>query len=113
MTISRRGFIRNASVAVAAGIVSSPVTLGADGEVRRKSNKRNKIGVSTYSFWQFNGPKENVPIEKCIDQAASMGFDGIEFLLMQMQSEENSYLQNLKRRAFHAGLDIMGFSTHQ
>jgi L-ribulose-5-phosphate 3-epimerase len=42
-----------------------------------------------------------------------MGFDGIEFLLVQMQSEENSYLQKLKRQAFHAGLDIMGFSTHQ
>ncbi len=42
-----------------------------------------------------------------------MGFDGIEFLLMQMQSEENSYLQKLKRQAFHAGLDLMGFSTHQ
>ena len=42
-----------------------------------------------------------------------MGFDGIEFLLYQLQSEENSYLQKLKRQAFHAGLDIMGFSTHQ
>lgn len=30
-----------------------------------------------------------------------------------MQSEENSYLQKLKRQAFHSGLDIMGFSTHQ
>ena len=73
----------------------------------------NRIGVSTYSFWQFNGPKENCPIEMCIDKAAEMGFDGIEFLLMQMSSEERSYLQSLKRRAFHAGLDIMGFSTHQ
>lgn len=75
--------------------------------------KHNPIGVSTYSFWQFNGPKENSPIEGCIDKAAAMGFDGIELLLVQMASEENSYLQNLKKRAFHAGLDIMGFSTHQ
>lgn len=78
-----------------------------------KKIKHNPIGVSTYSFWQFNGPKENSPIEDCIDKAAAMGFDGIELLLVQMASEENSYLQNLKRRAFHAGLDIMGFSTHQ
>ncbi len=42
-----------------------------------------------------------------------MGFDGIELLLVQMQSEENNYLQKLKRQAFHAGLDLMGFSTHQ
>jgi sugar phosphate isomerase/epimerase len=78
-----------------------------------KKIRRNRIGVSTYSFWQFNGPKENVPIEDCIEKAAAMGFDGIEFLLRQMQSEENSYLQKLKQLAFHAGLDIMGFSTHQ
>ena len=75
--------------------------------------RHNPIGVSTYSFWQFNGPKENTPIEQCIDQAAAMGFDGIELLLVQMSSEENAYLQNLKKRAYHAGLDLMGFSTHQ
>jgi sugar phosphate isomerase/epimerase len=79
----------------------------------KKKVTRNRIGVSTYSFWQFNGPKENFPIEDCIEKAARMGFDGIEFLLRQFQSEENDYLQKLKRQAFHAGLDIMGFSTHQ
>ncbi len=42
-----------------------------------------------------------------------MGFDGIELLLVQMSSEENAYLQKLKKRAYHAGLDLMGFSTHQ
>ena len=78
-----------------------------------KVERANPIGVSTYSFWQFNGPKEEVPIEKCIDEASRMGFDGLEILMVQMTSEENSYLQLLKRRAFHAGLDLMGFSTHQ
>lgn len=73
----------------------------------------NRIGVSTYSFWRFNGPKEDTPIEYCIDQAAAMGFDGVELLLIQMTSDENSYLQKIKQRAFHAGLDLMGFSTHQ
>ena len=81
--------------------------------VPSKNIKHNPIGVSTYSFWQFNGPKEEVPVEQCIDRAAAMGFDGIEFLLVQMTSEENTYLQKLKKHAFHAGLDIMGFSTHQ
>lgn len=73
----------------------------------------NRIGVSTYSFWRFNGPKEDTPIEYCIDQAAAMGFDGVELLLIQMTSDENSYLQKIKQRAYHAGLDLMGFSTHQ
>lgn len=75
--------------------------------------KHNPIGVSTYSFWQFNGPKEKVPMELCIEKAAAMGFDGIELLLIQMSSEENGYLQSIKKKAFHAGLDLMGFSTHQ
>ncbi|MEO1011415.1 MAG: sugar phosphate isomerase/epimerase family protein [Bacteroidota bacterium] len=78
-----------------------------------RKRKHNPIGVSTYSFWQFNGPKEEVPIALCIDKAAAMGFDGIELLLVQMTSEDNGYLQKLKKRAFHAGLDLMGFSTHQ
>ena len=78
-----------------------------------KKYRPNPIGVSTYSFWRFNGPKENYPIETCIDQAAEMGFDGIELLHMQMASEEPDYLQSLKRRAFVNGLDLMGFSTHQ
>lgn len=75
--------------------------------------RHNPIGVSTYSFWRFNGPKENSPIENCIEQAARMGFDGIELLLIQMASEESNYLNKLKKLAFHSGLDLMGFSTHQ
>ena len=114
MTNSRRSFIKKSVVTASmAGIAFSSDLRAFPQEVANKNTRQNKIGVSTDSFWQFNGPKESVPIEKCIDHAASMGFDGIEFLLMQMQSEENGYLQNLKRRAFHAGLDIMGFSTHQ
>ena len=30
-----------------------------------------------------------------------------------MESEENSYLQKIKKRAFDSGLDLMGLSTHQ
>ena len=76
-----------------------------------KKLKHNPIGVSTYSFWQFNG--RETPIEYCIDKASEFGFDGVELLLIQMESEENSYLQKIKKRAFDSGLDIMGLSTHQ
>ena len=70
-----------------------------------------RIGVSTYSFWHFKGEKPE--IETCIDRAAAMGFDGVEILHQQMHNEQNPYLQELKRRAFTQGLDLMGFSTHQ
>lgn len=114
MKLNRRNFLKSATTAAAgAGLITAGCTSGQPVKTGNFDRPRNRIGVSTYSFWQFNGPKENVPIEYCIDQAASMGFDGIELLLMQLESEENSYLQSLKRRAFHAGLDLMGFSTHQ
>jgi len=118
MTSSRRSFIQKSALAAAAAGLGLSCTRGIKAPVSTEGSEpkrtfRNRIGVSTYSFWQFNGPKEDSPIGDCIDKAARMGFDGIEFLLMQMQSEENDYLQRLKRQAFHAGLDIMGFSTHQ
>jgi sugar phosphate isomerase/epimerase len=118
MSNNRRAFLKKTALA-SAGIAGLSLSASYAGKTDSPSGnqagdqQKNRIGVSTYSFWQFNGPREDVPIEGCIDDAARMGFDGIELLLVQMTSEENAYLQRLKRRAFHAGLDLMGFSTHQ
>lgn len=109
---NRRSFLKKSLLALPAAGLIPGLAKGNSGE-SSSGLKRNPIGVSTYSFWRFDGPKEETPIEYCIDQAAAMGFDGIELLLIQMESEENSYLQKLKQQAFHAGLDLMGFSTHQ
>ena len=76
------------------------------------AKRRNRFAVSTYSFWRYRKDTQ-LTMEQCIDQAAAMGFDGIEFLHRQMRSEDDSYLQKLKQRAFVNGLDICGFSTHQ
>ena len=54
-----------------------------------------------------------MPIETCIDEAARMGFDGVDILLMQMDRQDNGYLQQLKRRALINGLDLCCMSTHQ
>ena len=119
MKDNRRQFLRNAalgSLSIAA-LSCNGQSLQAEessNQTTPPSNIRhNPVGVSTYSFWQFNGPKEESSIESCIDRAAAMGFDGIELLLVQMVSEERSHLMKLKKQAFHAGLDLMGFSTHQ
>ncbi|MDZ4702005.1 MAG: sugar phosphate isomerase/epimerase family protein [Rhodothermales bacterium] len=108
---SRRQFLQTAALAGAA--VVAPIAPAVSAGLASPAPRRTRFGVSTYSFWRFNGPKEDTPIESCIDQAAEMGFDGVELLLMQMASEDNGYLQNIKRRAFTHGLDLMGFSTHQ
>jgi sugar phosphate isomerase/epimerase len=72
----------------------------------------NPIAVSTYSFWRYRTDSK-LKIDQCIRLAAEMGFDGVEILEVQMHSKENGYLQQLKRQAFTAGLDLCGMSTHQ
>lgn len=73
---------------------------------------RNPIGVSTYSYWGFQR-EEYRDIGKCIDLAAASGFDGVEILQVQMEDFSPAALQKIKRRALLAGVDLMGFSTHQ
>lgn len=87
------------------------MAMAADIPVADSGGRGNRIAVSTYSFWHFRG--ERTPIETCIDQAAAMGFDGVEILQVQMADDSNGQLQRLKRQAFRLGLDLCGFSTHQ
>jgi len=113
---NRRNFIKTSALVAGGAIATSCASSKSISNAPSAFNeniRHNPIGVSTYSFWQFNGPKEDVSISYCIDQAARMGFDGIELLLVQMTSEERSYLMDIKKQAFHTGLDLMGFSTHQ
>jgi len=75
---------------------------------------RYRIGVSTYSFWHFDeNTSQWSDIEKCLEAAAEMGFDGVEILQVQMTDTSPAALRKIKSRAFKLGLDLMGFSTHQ
>ncbi len=104
---SRRSFLKSTPALAIAPVLAAK-------QARKDIVRRpNRIGVSTYSFWRFNGSRSDWAIEKCIDLAAEMGFDGVEILHIQMESEEPSYLQMLKQRALLNGVDLMGFSTHQ
>ena len=78
----------------------------------QKGMRGNPIAVATYSFWRFKDDSK-LPIETCIDEAARMGFDGVDVLQIQMTDDSNGYFQNLKRRAFVNGLDLCCLSTHQ
>ena len=109
--MKRRSLIKSVFTAGLAAPLAGCVNYSNSDNEKLKNIIHNPIGVSTYSFWQFNG--QETPIEYCIDKASEFGFDGIELLLIQMESEKNNYLQRLKKRAFDSGLDIMGLSTHQ
>jgi L-ribulose-5-phosphate 3-epimerase len=109
MNTDRRQFLVG-STAVALGFAQASHALAANrSEVVLQGNR---IAVSTYSFWQFKNDSLR-SIEKCIDLAADMGFDGVEILHRQMEDESNGALQKLKQRAFRRGIDLCGFSTHQ
>jgi len=108
---SRREFLAASLATAAVGptltTATEPVAESASAHLRPV-----RFGVSTYSFWQFRA--EPAPIERCIDDAARMGFDGVEILQVQMMGDEsNGRLQRLKRQAHSLGLALCGFSTHQ
>lgn len=108
MNNTRRSFLKNATLSTAA-LVTPTFT-----EVQQpliKTASRIKLSVSSYSYWHFKGDK--FPIEKVIDEAAKMGLDGIDVLHRQMESEDNAYLQRLKKHAFVNGIAMTCLSIHQ
>ncbi|MCC5931607.1 MAG: sugar phosphate isomerase/epimerase [Cyclobacteriaceae bacterium] len=70
-----------------------------------------KLGVATYSYWHFKPPK--VTVSEVIDKAAKLGLDAVDILHRQLDSEDNAYLQSLKRQAFVSGIDLVCLSIHQ
>lgn len=117
-SIKRRAFLARTAAAAALGYnvtsfgASEKAPAAAESGSTSKSHRPNRIAVSTYSFWRFKDGLK-LPIEECIDQAAEMGFDGVEILHIQMEDESDRYLQELKRRALINGIDLCGMSTHQ
>ncbi len=104
---SRRNLLKSIAIGGAAAL-TAPHTLAQ----RPVSNRPPiRFAVSTYSYWHFE--KVKYPIEKVIENASRLGFDGVEILHRQMESEEKAYLHKLKRMAFDAGLALPMLSIHQ
>ena len=102
---NRRTFFKQAALAGAAA--SLPVSLA----VEKPSAPKPKLAVSSYSYWHFRDPK--VSIESVIEKASDLGVNGVDILHRQMDSEDKSYLQRLKRAAFINGVDLICLSIHQ
>jgi sugar phosphate isomerase/epimerase len=90
-----------------AGALALPVP----GASQTPARRRQRFAVSTYSYWHFRTAK--YPIDKVIDHAAELGFDGVEILHRQMEEESAAYCNRLKQRAFAHGLDLVMLSIHQ
>jgi len=107
--MTRRSFVTASALAAAAGAAAGGQPAAAP---PAPSRRPSRIGVSTYSFFQFRY-KEHQPVEACIDLAASLGFDGVEILRRQVGEPTAQQMRAYKRQAFSLGLDLMGYSTHQ
>ncbi|MGH9799590.1 MAG: sugar phosphate isomerase/epimerase family protein, partial [Blastocatellia bacterium] len=107
MEITRRSLLKTGAAAGLAGALPNLPTEAA----AQASTQKIRIGVSTYSYWHFD--KVKYPIEKVIENAAKIGFDGVEILHRQMENETPKYVNNLKRMAFSLGLDLFFLSIHQ
>lgn len=110
MKLSRRTMLQQTAAASAA-LGLAHVAPHTEALRAAPAAQRLRIGVSTYSYWHFD--KVKYPIEKVIENAARLGFDGVEILHRQMESEDKKYLNHLKRLAFAHGLDLFFLSIHQ
>ncbi len=105
---SRRDWLKTIALGGAAamtGHVSQAETAPAP------AARRIPIAVSTYSYWHFQ--EQKYPIDKVIEDAARLGFDGVEILHRQMDNETIPYMNKLKRLAFDNGLALPLLSIHQ
>ncbi len=107
--MDRRHFLTT-SAAAATGLNATAAPAASAAPAAPKL--RHRIGVSTYSFWGFDRGEWR-SIDKCLEAAADLGFDGVEILQRQWEDRSPAVLRAAKRRAFTLGLDLMGYSTHQ
>jgi L-ribulose-5-phosphate 3-epimerase len=109
--MTRRDLLHG-SVALAAGALAPLRGIAASPAPGRSSAASPvKIAVSTYSYWHFRTPR--YPVEKVIEDAAKLGFDGVEILHRQMTDETPEYVNKLKQSAFRHGLALPMLSIHQ
>jgi len=110
---SRRNWLKNIGLLGAASMAPSLVLAAAENEKIKSTfdNQAIRLIVSTYSYWHFEPVK--YPIEKVIENAARIGFDGVEILHRQMENETVPYMNKLKRMAFERGLALPFLSIHQ
>jgi sugar phosphate isomerase/epimerase len=109
MTLNRRQALQLG--AAAAVVPVHALGIASTAEAAASPRPRVRLAVSSYSYWHFK--TEKYPIEKVIESAAALGFDGVEILHRGMASEDPAYLNALKKAAFRNSLDLVMLSIHQ
>lgn len=107
---TRRTWLKTSALAGATALVGNSMQARATTTISSIA-KRIPLAVSSYSYWHFQ--EQKYPIEKVIENAARLGFEGVEILHRQMEGESIAYMNKLKRLAFDNGLALPMLSIHQ
>jgi sugar phosphate isomerase/epimerase len=110
VTVTRRELLQFGAAAAAAPLSAGSALQAAPAQ-QPAGRAPIRLAVSTYSYWHFRAPK--YPIERVIEDAARLGFDGVEILHRQMTDESPAYVNKLKQLAFRNGLALPMLSIHQ
>lgn len=108
---SRRDWLKKSSLIGSALLTGSLSHATAPVAKPAAITRRLPIAVSTYSYWPLQGAK--YPIKNVIEDAARLGFDGVEILHRSMEEETIAYQNKLKRLAFDNGMALPLLSIHQ
>ena len=106
--VTRRVGLKATALALAAPLSTASVAAQLGGS---PASGHIRLAVSTYSYWHLRDTK--YPVEQVIDDAARLGFDGVEILHRQMTDESPAYVKKLKQAAFRNGLALPMLSIHQ
>ena len=108
MRVTRRDGLKAAALALAAPLSTASMATQISGS---HASLCIGLAVSTYSYRHLRNTK--YPVEQVIDDAARLGFDGVEILHRQMTDESPAYVRKLKQAAFRNGLALPMLSIHQ
>jgi len=111
MKLTRRSMLQQGAGLAGAALLAGPTGAAAQASGKPSTQPRHRFGVSTYSYWHFEGPK--YPIDKVLGHAGRLGFDGVEILHVQLPDESLATLNSYKRQALANSLDLISLTIHQ
>ena len=109
MSLTRRDALRLTAVTPLASLLQR--SSAAAGQPQPDALTRVRLAVSTYSYWHFRIGE--IPVQRVIEDAARLGFDGVEILHRQMDGRVAGLPQQAEAAAFRNGLALPMLSIHQ
>ena len=109
----RRGFLKAAALAAAAGPLAFGRRAGAIPPIGRTRPSHLKLSLAAYSYRQYLDIKNpKMDLFDFVNLAADMGLDGVELTSYYFPADvNNDDLHRLKQHAFLLGLDVSGTSV--